>query len=132
MSRGNRTNHPKKYEDGRKRWLEPERKAYMAQYWKTYPKDKKHKMDRVYHKRLKEEIIDLLGGKCALCGYSGIALQVDHVNNDGNIERKKFTNGGNNSYWKCLLDKIKAGSADYQLLCANCNVEKELKRRRKD
>jgi hypothetical protein len=132
MTQGNRTNHPKKYKDGRKRWAEPRRKSYMKEYMKTYPKEKKRRQDRNYHKKLKEAIIILLGRKCIICGYSGIALQVDHVNNGGNEERKKFINGGNNRYGKFILDKIKAGSKDYQLLCANCNVEKELDRRAKD
>jgi RNase P/RNase MRP subunit p30 len=129
MAQGNRINHPKKYENGRKRWLEPERKTYMQKYMMTYPKDKKRSQDRGYHRKLKNEILNLLGGKCELCRYSGIALQIDHINDDGSLERKKFINGGNNRYWKNILDKIKSGSKDYQLLCANCNVEKELKRR---
>jgi len=36
---------------------------------------------------------------------------------------------GSNRNWKHILDKIKSGSKGYQLLCANCNLEKELKRR---
>ena len=136
MTRGNRINHLKKYEDGRKRWLEPERKSYMKEYMKTYPKEKKRRQDRDYHRKLKAAIISLLGNKCALlgnkcaiCRYSGVALQVDYVNNDGNKERKKFVNGGSSRYWKFILDKVKAGSGDYQLLCANCNYIKGLKRR---
>jgi len=132
MTRGNRINHLKKYKDGRKRWLEPERKTYMKEYMKTYPKEKKRRQDRDYHRKLKAAIISLLGNKCAICRYSGVALQVDHVNNDGNEERKKFVNGGSSRYWKFILDKVKAGSGDYQLLCANYNMEKELKRRVKD
>ena len=111
------------------RWETEERKTYMKSYMKTYPKEKKRIQDRNYHKKLKKEIIDLLGGKCKLCRYSGIALQIDHINNGGNQERRKFVNGGNNRYWKFILDKVKSGSKDYQLLCANCNCEKELKMR---
>lgn len=80
-------------------------------------------------KVIREEIITLLGGKCIICGYSGIAIQIDHVNNDGYLERGK----GKCSlqYYIDILREIKAGSKDYQLLCANHNMEKELRRREK-
>ena len=95
---------------------------------RTVYKAKKQEIDRKYHQRIKKEIFVLLGDRCAICGYSGLALQVDHVNNDGAFERKKI-NSGSSRYWKNILDKIKEGSNEYQLLCANCNTEKELKRR---
>ena len=127
--KGNRINHPKKYPNGRKRWTEEKRKAYQREYMRTVYKEKKRVMDREYHKKIKKEIFELLGNKCCKCGYSGLALVVDHVNNDGNIERKKYINGGSNRYWFNILKKIRTGSKDYQLLCANCNMEKEMKRR---
>jgi len=111
------------------RWKREDRKEYMREYMKTVYRQKKRILDRQYHQKLKGEIFGLLGGKCVRCGYSGLALQIDHVNDDGNIERKRYINGGNNAYWKNILDKIKSGSKNYQLLCANCNVEKELLRR---
>lgn len=83
------------------------------------------------HKRQKEiktEIYNLLGGKCSnpfnLNHGDFIAdkrcLQIDHVNGGGNEERKAKGNG-NWSFYLNILKKIKAGSKDYQLLCANCN-----------
>lgn len=33
MAQGNKTNQPKKYKDGRKRWLESSRKIYMREYY---------------------------------------------------------------------------------------------------
>ena len=33
------------------------------------------------------KVIDSLGGRCSRCGFNDVrALQIDHVNNDGNIE----------------------------------------------
>lgn len=85
----------------------------------------------------KEEIHRLLGDKCVKCGYIGLALQIDHVNGGGNKERGYYRGENKNpsrthssqSYYYRILMKIKAGSKDYQLLCANCNAEKELKRK---
>jgi len=66
------------------------------------------------------QIIELLGGKCAKCGFSDIrALQIDHINGGGNKEFKKFN--CHHAYYKHILEEIEAGSKDYQLLCANCN-----------
>lgn len=112
------------------RWERVGRKEYQRIYLKTIYRDKKRILNRKYQQDLKKEIFQLLGSKCLICGYSGLALQVDHVNNNGNEERERFGNGGSNRYQKNILDKIQSGSRDYQLLCANCNWEKELLRRR--
>jgi len=103
------------------------RKAYKKNYRKKYGVEHPEKMRekwRKRHQRRKEKIIKLLGGKCVICGYSGPALQIDHINNDGAEERKKH--GNSNGYYSIIYKKIKEGSKDYQLLCANCNWEKIL------
>lgn len=84
---------------------------------------------RRYHEKYllaKEEIITLLGGKCVnpynllphpdWCNDRA-CLQIDHKNGDGYKERKLYPY----KVMKTILEKIKAGSKDYQLLCANCN-----------
>lgn len=81
--------------------------------------------------KLKLELFTLLGGKCINPfgshdkPFTDIrCLQVDHVNGGGIKDYKKKTgskNGGGEMYYKKVLVEIKAGSKDYQLLCANCN-----------
>ena len=82
------------------------------------------------HKRLKEvkdEIYKLLGGKCVNpfnLNHGDFlvdrrCLQIDHVNGGGCKEHKKTRNGF--SYYLKVLNHIKSGGKDYQLLCANCN-----------
>ncbi len=74
-------------------------------------------------KKLREEIIILLGGKCSNpnClvpnGCRDIrCLQIDH------IHRKIYKGShADEMYYRHVLEEIKAGSKDYQLLCANCN-----------
>jgi hypothetical protein len=80
---------------------------------------------------LKKEIHSLLGNRCIVCGYTGLALQIDHVNGHGTEERKSIGNGTkqcNLAYLNYVLKKIKNGSRGYQLLCANHNIEKYLKK----
>ena len=74
--------------------------------------------------------------RCSKCGFSDIrALQLDHVFNDGNDERRKFLKqgfpykgrqmGGSNMYgW--LIKNNFPNRERYQVLCANCNVIKQM------
>ena len=77
--------------------------------------------------RLRNTIFQLLGNKCAnpfnfphpdWCNFL-IILQIDHVNGGGCKERKEM--GSSVAYHINILNKIKNGSKDYQLLCPNCN-----------
>lgn len=76
---------------------------------------------RRQYKSVRISILNLLGGKCAQCGFSDIrALQIDHINGGGRRERKAF---GTNMrrYYTSVLEKIKKGDKSYRCLCANCN-----------
>ena len=95
---------------------------YNKKYAKKYYEKNKKKMIKYttkYHRQKRQDIIKLLGGKCIKCGYSGSALQIDHINSDGWKEKRNI-----NSYVYKIYKKILNGSKDYQLLCANCNWEK--------
>jgi hypothetical protein len=81
--------------------------------------------------RVRKEILELLGSKCSnpynlkhldWCNDLSI-LQIDHINGCGAIQRRKECG----SYYLIVLDKIKNGSKDYQLLCPNCNWLKKIK-----
>jgi hypothetical protein len=52
-------------------------------------------------------------------------LQIDHINGKGKREINSFSY--NRAYYKFVLAQLKAGSKDYQLLCANCNWLKRYK-----
>jgi len=75
------------------------------------------------NRKARRECISLLGGKCVKCDFfDERALCIDHINGGGRKERKLF--GGN--YYNSVLKKIKVGSQDYQILCANCNTVKKI------
>jgi hypothetical protein len=72
-------------------------------------------------KDMHSEIIRLMGGSCARCGYSDVrALQIDHINGGGSKELR--TLGQWKTYQKVYY-MVLDGSAkrEYQILCANCN-----------
>lgn len=78
------------------------------------------------HVETRNLTLNLLGDSCITCGLEDKrALQIDHVNDNGAEERKGLSVA---KYYSIVLDKIKAGSKEYQLLCANCNTIKEWER----
>lgn len=72
------------------------------------------------------EVLQVLGNRCSKCGFSDArALQIDHVNGDGHVDRK--TNKKYSiAYYLRVLSEIQKGSSRYQLLCANCNWIKRI------
>jgi len=80
------------------------------------------KRAKLTREKLRDEIFTLLGNKCGYCGFTDArALQIDHVNNNGHEEKKKFGGGYGTAYLNHVLKKVRLGSSDYQILCANCN-----------
>ena len=74
--------------------------------------------NRAWRWRKRTEVIEFLGGKCAMCGFADIrALQVDHVNGGGTRERKSDRTLGVNDQ----LKRVRAHPTLFQCLCANCN-----------
>lgn len=101
--------------------------------------DRKHRSiatasDRRYWKTIRKTITELLGSQCANPygqhdkPYTDErALQIDHVNGGGRKAAKQFKN--RYSYHLSIIKEIRAGSKDYQLLCANCNWIKKCENR---
>lgn len=102
-----RKTHPDYQKDWRKKNIEKVRKI-----------TRKSQIKAIF--KLKTEIYALLGNKCVVCGFSDWkALQIDHVHGDGRKDRESYQYYY--AYLKDVLKKIKTGSKDYQLLCANHN-----------
>lgn len=69
--------------------------------------------------KLRQRILDHFGGRCQTCGFDDPrALQVDHVNGGGSIERR--VTSPLRMAGKILADD----GSTYQLLCANCHAIK--------
>lgn len=79
------------------------------------------KMQETY-RDIRREVLQIYGGRCVCCGNSNPKyLQLDHVNNDGGMERKQLpphVRGG--QFYKYVL-KLGYIRSDLQLLCANCH-----------
>lgn len=72
------------------------------------------------------QLLSKLGKQCVNCGENKVEfLQIDHVNNDGGQERKE--NGVRGMTTK-IINEYLNGKLDIkriQILCANCNYEKQ-------
>lgn len=80
---------------------------------------KNRKSGRDSRFKLRQKAVNSIGGCCAKCGFSDIrALQIDHINGDGFVERRNRKQ----NQWIFYKNIIKFGSqGKYQVLCANCN-----------
>jgi hypothetical protein len=79
--------------------------------------------------KAKQTILNRYGNICTVCGFDDIrALQLDHINNNGNEERIRIGGSTKFSGWRFYEYLISIGLPDgYQTLCANCNMIKQLK-----
>lgn len=73
-----------------------------------------------YLKNIRKSAIEILGGKCVICGFNDYrALQIDHINGGGSKERKERLYKGN--FHQNVINSFINKENKYQLLCANCN-----------
>lgn len=110
-------------------------RGYGKKYREMYPDRVKEQLKRYRGKMLqyqrgkylslKLEVINAYGGKCACCGESNLCfLTIDHINNDGNIERKTAGKKTGTTMYRSLK-KSGFPQGRYQVLCANCNFAKQ-------
>lgn len=82
---------------------------------------------RAHRRRFREAAVELLGGRCVVCGEDDtIVLQIDHKNDDGFEDRKVM--GGTRSFYSKIISG-KRCTEDLQLVCANCHLRQAHYRR---
>jgi hypothetical protein len=97
------------------------------------PAHRKYLSDWQAQKRdnLKCAVVNVLTdgeGTCRSCGQGDIdVLNVDHIDNDGK-EHRKIVPTSNILRWLIQNDY----PPGFQILCANCNLKKEVTRRRQE
>jgi len=75
--------------------------------------------------KLKQQAMNILGGKCTECGYTNInGLQADHINSDGYKD-----NRGAYTIYRYVRDNPVTALKEFQCLCATCNMKKTVKDR---
>lgn len=137
--------NPERNAATKKRWrVKTESQKLMARLHKEYYES--NKVDQCIKnaqrkEKYKRQILTHYGGgelKCVKCGCDDFdVLTLDHINDDGHIYRKKkedgeatkgWLRGSGQQYMKLIRDGFPLG---LQTLCANCNLKKEVARRKR-
>jgi hypothetical protein len=83
-------------------------------------KDRKYAKEN--YQRLRKEVLQEYGGKCACCGEpEPMFLGIDHINNDGAAHRRELKT----TLYRYLKDNNYPKDR-FQILCHNCNIAKGL------
>lgn len=84
-------------------------------------KEERKEYSRKYDRKIRLEVINHYGGKCALCGDTNPNhLTIDHINGGGNGHRKEIKR---QSIYPWLRSKDYPDG--FQVLCWNHNAEKQ-------
>lgn len=115
--------YEKKTENIKMVWKQQTDKIYQRRHQETKEQRKRYNRER------KERIISFYSNgsmKCVNCGENNInKLCIDHIKNDGKEHRKIAGTSGHLYDW-LIKESFPSG---FQVLCFNCNVEKEILRR---
>ena len=106
-----------------KLWIENNRERYYALKYNFRDRNKKACIAHYSNGTM----------ECNYCGFNNIyALCLDHINNDGakwrkdNFTSSRGNNGGSNTFNRVKQLGFPEG---FQVLCANCNLIKEIQRK---
>jgi len=69
-------------------------------------------------RRLKQKAVDLMGGKCEICGYDKCIAALDFHHINGKKKEFRISRMGSTK-WEKVLEELKK----CQLLCSNCHRE---------
>lgn len=101
-------------------YLSPE----ATKRWKESHPEQVQKHKRDHRQKLRQQILNAYGGRCACCGESTPEfLAIDHVYNDG-AQHRRVVGGGSTLY--AWLKANNFPQDRFQLLCHNCNMAKGL------
>jgi hypothetical protein len=98
-------------------------KQYELQKYKSMKEGQRKKIyanRKRRHEKFRKDALDKLGGKCVICGFSDYrALQIDHIDGNGQTDRKNLSHLGFGTlkYFSYIVEH----PDKYQVLCANCN-----------
>lgn len=101
-------------------WYAANKKKAAKSAHKRYKRNKAARVKRNIkaRRKLRQEILTILGGVCACCGENrSVFLCIDHINGGGSAHRKSVGS-------KILKDIKRQGvpKDKYRVLCCNCNL----------
>ncbi len=116
-----------------------EKRRQWNREWIANNRERYNESKYAYRARVKETVISYYSNgtmRCAVCGVNDIdVLCLDHINDDGAEMRKKYrTSGRGNGAGQNTYEAVKklGFPEGLQVLCANCNLKKEIERKRRE
>jgi len=78
-----------------------------------------------YKKKIRQSLINMLGGECIQCGFRDYrALQIDHIGGGGSSGKRRKLGGYHYTEYKKYTENPELANKEIQVLCANCNYIK--------
>jgi len=118
-------NNGERYNQTQKIWRQNnrDRSIQAAKIWQQNNRDGHNQSQRESRHRLRNEVIDAYGGKCACCGETRKEfLSIDHKNGNGNKQKKEIGARTSQEFY-CWLKENNYPDG-FQVLCFNCNCGK--------
>lgn len=103
-----------------------EKQRVWGRAWRERNQERSRELNTKYNRETKQQIMAHYGGACICCSETTIEfLTLDHVNNDGQQDRRsaKVGRGGYRHYKKLLQEPRRE---DLQILCVNCHHAKTI------
>jgi len=139
--------HPEKIKEQKKRYYEKNREQILrkqrkkqrkhrkenrnkirvyAVEWGKKNRDKRSQYSRKYQKKMHGGVIEMLGGKCVICGITDKrVLQMHHKDGGG---YKEFKRVGAYKLYRMILQGERS-TEDLEVRCSNCNLIHAYERR---
>ena len=104
--------------------LSPDRRTqFLARARASFQRHRGKRLQamKAWHRRVREEVLEHYGGRCACCNEERMPfLCIDHVNGRGNAHRRSL--GAMNSGAQFYRWLMKAGfPLGFRVMCHNCN-----------
>jgi hypothetical protein len=107
-------------------------KKYYKKYWsKQENKIKKYKSSINRRKKIKEQGVNYLGGKCSICGYDKCIEALEFHHKVSSTKDKEMCRG-NGLDTRMSFNKLKEELDKCTLLCSNCHREVHYEQRQQN
>jgi len=111
----------KKWYEANKEQARKKKRENMRRYRAENP-TKYAEQSRKAKRKIRDQLFDIYGDTCKECGFDDKrALTLDHIQNNGNVERKEL---GERGVYQRARDNYLPN--EYQILCMNCQFIKKV------
>lgn len=101
----------------------PEKRRAAARAWHHRNKKWRNPLMQDYRRKVREQVINMLGGECSYCGCDVFsALEINHKNGKGTVESSKRKGGHGSISLVMDIYMGRRGVEDLEIACIVCNA----------